>query len=426
MRACRPTRDLFPAADVKPMRSIPDPTCPFCTPEPESIVDSDGSWIAMFDTCPVTPGHLLIIPWWHCTSFDMLTAQEKDNLLPFIGRCCSLLETRFHPDGFNIGMNVGIAAGRTEAHIHIHIIPRYVGDQVHPPGGVCAVLSERNRYVPVSRLEKITGLDNIVCFPDNFGDLFLNQWDPCLINSKNGGILADENNYALAVFQKEKGRWRILPLVFCGTVGQDITTLPAPPQRIIPCNRNEWIAAIREYYCFQLVSRTPPIKEMDQSGRPEALHELIREVWGTTVREVCLDCCCGSGMGSHLIRECGMIPVSYDNMPGQISLGFSRGRLRPEETLCIDATIASRYIDPARKGIGLMLGDISATNTGIWERVVDELLILSQETLISVVSESEARRVKRWCEARGRTVEMAENRRHRIYDRWVIIARQHE
>jgi diadenosine tetraphosphate (Ap4A) HIT family hydrolase len=408
------------------MCSIPDPTCPFCTTEPEEIVDSDGSWIARFDTCPVTPGHLLIIPRWHCTSFNSLSVQEKANLLPFIERCCSLLDVRFHPDGFNIGMNTGTAAGQAVAHLHIHIIPHYVGDQVNPPPGVRAVLSERNRYIPVSRLEKITGFDNPVCIPSSFADLFLNydQCDPCLIKSGNGGILADENNYALAVFQKEKERWRILPLVFCGIGGRDITTLSTPSQRIIPCNRNEWIAAIREYYCFQLVSRTPPIKEMDQSGRPEALHELIREVWGTTGREVCLDCCCGSGIGSQVIRECGMIPVSYDNMPGQISLGFSRGRLRPEETLCIDATIASRYIDPAGKGIGLMLGDISPTNAGIWERIVDELLILSKETLISVVSEAEALRVKRWCEDRRCSVEIAENPRHRIFDRWVIMARK--
>jgi len=50
------------------------------------------------------------------------------------------------PAGFNIGVNVGEAAGQTVFHVHVHLIPRYAGDQKDPRGGVRWVLPERARY----------------------------------------------------------------------------------------------------------------------------------------------------------------------------------------------------------------------------------------------------------------------------------------
>jgi len=51
-----------------------------------------------------------------------------------------------HPDGFNVGVNVGMAAGQTIAHAHVHLIPRYVGDVALPEGGVRNVIPGRGRY----------------------------------------------------------------------------------------------------------------------------------------------------------------------------------------------------------------------------------------------------------------------------------------
>jgi diadenosine tetraphosphate (Ap4A) HIT family hydrolase len=56
------------------------------------------------------------------------------------------LETEFHPDGYNIGINDGVAAGQTVAHLHIHLIPRYFADSADPRGGVRWVLPKKAKY----------------------------------------------------------------------------------------------------------------------------------------------------------------------------------------------------------------------------------------------------------------------------------------
>lgn len=58
------------------------------------------------------------------------------------------LETEFHPDAYNIGINDGPAAGQTVAHLHIHLIPRYLGDSEDPRGGVRWVLPGKAQYWP--------------------------------------------------------------------------------------------------------------------------------------------------------------------------------------------------------------------------------------------------------------------------------------
>jgi diadenosine tetraphosphate (Ap4A) HIT family hydrolase len=56
------------------------------------------------------------------------------------------LQDIYAPDGFNIGVNVGEAAGQTVPHMHIHVIPRYVGDMDDPRGGVRGVIPNKQKY----------------------------------------------------------------------------------------------------------------------------------------------------------------------------------------------------------------------------------------------------------------------------------------
>ena len=98
------------------------------------------------DSFPVTPGHSLVIPRRHCASFFDLSAEE-------IGACVALLleertalDAEFHPDGYNIGVNVGQAAGQSVLHVHIHVIPRYVGDHPRPQGGVRQIIPGKADY----------------------------------------------------------------------------------------------------------------------------------------------------------------------------------------------------------------------------------------------------------------------------------------
>ena len=57
-----------------------------------------------------------------------------------------VLDNEFSPDGYNVGINVGEAAGQSIFHVHIHLIPRYAGDSSHPQGGVRQVIPENAEY----------------------------------------------------------------------------------------------------------------------------------------------------------------------------------------------------------------------------------------------------------------------------------------
>jgi hypothetical protein len=92
--------------------------------------------------------------------------------------------------------------------------------------------------------------------------------------------------------------------------------------------------------------------------------------------------------------------------------------------MCIDATIACRYINPVPRGIGIMMGDINSFTQDLWQQLAAELFALTDETLITVGKRSEADLIRTWGEAMDRTVEVRENPKDPTYDRWVCIARK--
>jgi diadenosine tetraphosphate (Ap4A) HIT family hydrolase len=57
-----------------------------------------------------------------------------------------IVSEKFNPDGFNIGINIGLKAGQTVKHVHIHLIPRYSGDVEEPAGGVRGVIPGKQKY----------------------------------------------------------------------------------------------------------------------------------------------------------------------------------------------------------------------------------------------------------------------------------------
>jgi diadenosine tetraphosphate (Ap4A) HIT family hydrolase len=98
------------------------------------------------DRFPVSPGHSLIIPKRHVASLFELTAEEFNALHELLHLTHSQLDAQYQPDGYNIGVNVGEAAGQTVFHLHVHVIPRYVGDCADPRGGVRWVMAEKAVY----------------------------------------------------------------------------------------------------------------------------------------------------------------------------------------------------------------------------------------------------------------------------------------
>lgn len=119
--------------------------CPFCSKELVIELSNEKAF-AIFDSCPVTRGHMLIIPYRHVSSFFEVDPEEKECLLYLLEKAKDLLEELFHPDGFNIGINIGSAAGQTVDHLHIHLIPRYTGDIEDPRGGVRGVIPDKQKY----------------------------------------------------------------------------------------------------------------------------------------------------------------------------------------------------------------------------------------------------------------------------------------
>jgi diadenosine tetraphosphate (Ap4A) HIT family hydrolase len=120
--------------------------CPFCTLPPERIIDSNDLALVIRDGYPVSPGHTLVIPKRHIGSWFEITQAEQQALLDLLAKAKAVLETEFKPDGYNIGINDGPTAGQTVPHLHMHLIPRYKGDQEDPRGGVRWIIPEKAKY----------------------------------------------------------------------------------------------------------------------------------------------------------------------------------------------------------------------------------------------------------------------------------------
>lgn len=123
-----------------------DPACPFCSPENERVAHRSEHGLVVIDPFPVSPGHLLVVPRRHVASFFDLDRLEQADLLDLVMTARGLAAADREPDGFNIGLNDGRAAGQTVMHCHWHVIPRYDGDVDDPRGGVRWVVPQRAAY----------------------------------------------------------------------------------------------------------------------------------------------------------------------------------------------------------------------------------------------------------------------------------------
>lgn len=119
---------------------------PFANPTEQDKVLSNELCYARWDKYPVSNGHMLVIPYREFASYFEATAEEKLALWALVDEVRALLDLRFSPGGYNIGINVGRVAGQTVMHMHIHVIPRYPKDLEDPEGGVRGVIPEKRKY----------------------------------------------------------------------------------------------------------------------------------------------------------------------------------------------------------------------------------------------------------------------------------------
>ena len=104
------------------------------------------NFFSRYDDFPVSKGHALVVPKKHIESFFDLKDDNMKELYKLIKKTCEKIREKFNPNGFNIGVNEGAAAGRTIDHLHIQIIPRYVGDVENPKGGIRWIFPEKADY----------------------------------------------------------------------------------------------------------------------------------------------------------------------------------------------------------------------------------------------------------------------------------------
>jgi len=113
--------------------------CELCAPE--SVLSENELAYARPDNHSLSPGHILVVPKRHVAGFFEMTPQEQLAVLELLREAQQLVHARHSPDGYNIGVNIGQAAGQSRMHVHVHLIPRYIGDVANPKGGVRCVLA---------------------------------------------------------------------------------------------------------------------------------------------------------------------------------------------------------------------------------------------------------------------------------------------
>ncbi len=101
---------------------------------------------AILDGFPVSKGHTLIITKRHVGNYFSLNSDELKSIDEALKHMKNQLDDLYHPDGYNIGINNGEAAGQTVMHLHVHLIPRYKGDMPNPRGGVRGVIPGKQKY----------------------------------------------------------------------------------------------------------------------------------------------------------------------------------------------------------------------------------------------------------------------------------------
>lgn len=127
-------------------RRVPEPErCVFCQGDRSRVLDDELAY-ALRDAYPVSPGHTLVICKRHVATYFNATPQEREAIWAAVEQVKADLDATVQPDGYNVGFNAGPAAGQTVMHLHVHVIPRFVGDTKDPRGGVRGVIPSKQKY----------------------------------------------------------------------------------------------------------------------------------------------------------------------------------------------------------------------------------------------------------------------------------------
>jgi len=115
------------------------PDCELCSRR--NVLLENALAYVRYDNNSLSRGHVLVIPKRHVASYFETTGEEQCAVLELLTEIQKSIQAQHSPDGYNIGVNVGKAAGQSRMHVHVHLIPRYAGDVPDPRGGIRCVLA---------------------------------------------------------------------------------------------------------------------------------------------------------------------------------------------------------------------------------------------------------------------------------------------
>ncbi|NEP40209.1 MAG: HIT domain-containing protein [Okeania sp. SIO2G4] len=111
--------------------------CLFCNPRKNlQLITESAKTYAILDGYPVTKGHTLVIPKRHLANYFELPVEEQLDCWLMVNQVQKILQEKYNPDGFNVGINVNRAGGQKMMHTNIHVIPRYQEDTSRVKGGM--------------------------------------------------------------------------------------------------------------------------------------------------------------------------------------------------------------------------------------------------------------------------------------------------
>ena len=120
---------------MKYIQSQKSSTCIFCSAIQEQdgvenlIVYRGKHTFLILNRYPYTSGHLMIVPFEHRSSLESLDQESRAELMELAAQALEVLRSVYHPEGYNLGMNIGEVAGAGIAdHVHLHLVPRWGGD----------------------------------------------------------------------------------------------------------------------------------------------------------------------------------------------------------------------------------------------------------------------------------------------------------
>jgi len=131
---------------VKASLFVDKQDCQFCSLSKDRIRQASEFAFAFLDGFPVNHGHTLVVPKHHVASVFDLPEKEQAAVWNLVAHVRAMLLAELKPDGFNVGLSDGTAAGQTVMHAHVHIIPRHKGDVANASGGIRWIVPAKAAY----------------------------------------------------------------------------------------------------------------------------------------------------------------------------------------------------------------------------------------------------------------------------------------